>query len=414
VPPIERAPSIAIVPTPDSQPVPLSKYAVNYIVTDDRMPFRNEYLSLTDVTAEFLQGYMIEAFKETARADLIAFSTEYVTSSFAFGTPINVEFYSTAIFSETSLLPTKEALDGLLRAAFEEQNELDYIDYLGSLEAGNIFLTTTDVTYTAPREIMVSTRSESSSDAKTAGIAAGAVGFALLVAGLAIYKRRNGNEEYYDAQEFSKSKRDSANENMTIAGDTYTGETCDGSLSRDEEQGMVSVDLNGHVDAYDDSSISPAWDGDYFAGNARVQQEESDESEDGSEDDSDDGDNSLNGNEYDEHGSEILNEETMPESASSEEGLEPTGNDDQESEAQDGPDEEEHEIESMAEDLSFDGESEAISFGSCARRPLSIAEVESLLSAELEEVQTMGAASGELARCESTASTIATDLSSTL
>ena len=89
---------------------------------------------------------------------------------------------------------------------------------------------------------------------------------------------------------------------MTVAGETYAGETCASTasvgiasrLSKDEEQGMVAVDLNSRPEMYDDTSVVPAWNGRFPQGeDVQADDDSSEDSEDDESEDDDDDDDEV-------------------------------------------------------------------------------------------------------------------------
>lgn len=261
------------------------------------MPQRQQYDELTKLTDSYLDVYMKARFQNQNEATLVLFETKRITGRWVADQPISVEYVSTAYFDSVfTSLPSKETLDDVLSDAFAEANIQPYLDGLKTLPDGNIFRTTTFVKQVEPTN-RASTRSGGSTSSNTinnAAIAAGAVGLALLAAGLAIYKKRRQSED--DAYSYSGKaldKNKNLHGDMTVAGETYAGETYDGTvslgsgshLSRDEEQGFVSVDLDLHGPAgrYDDSSVTPAWDGGYETAHGINKITSEDESESESE-----------------------------------------------------------------------------------------------------------------------------------
>lgn len=261
-------------PTPaNSVSIGLSAFEVVYTVGDNTLPQRQQYDELTALTNAYLDAYMKERFQSQTQATLVALVTERKTGRWVADKPITLVYESTAFFDPVfDALPSQATLDTVLSDAFAQDNIQPYLDGLASLPTSNIFRTTTSVQFGEPT-ITASTKSGGSTSSNTtngAAIAAGAVGIALLAAGLVIYKKRRQSEDdnySYSGKALHKNKN--LHGDMTVAGETYAGETYDGSvsfgsgsqLSRDEEQGFVSVDLHSSAEQYDDSSVAPAWDG---------------------------------------------------------------------------------------------------------------------------------------------------------
>lgn len=124
------------------------------------------------------------------------------------------------------------------------------------------------VEFKEPDTRVVSSPSSSDSlDPAVAGITAAAAGLALLLAGAVLYRRQQdgeGEEDYYNQKSLDNK---APYGDVTVAGETYSGETCDGtisvspsaglsgSVSRDEEQGMISEE-SGESDNEDDEALS--------------------------------------------------------------------------------------------------------------------------------------------------------------
>jgi hypothetical protein len=212
---------------------------------------------------------MLGRYESQNLATLVAFRTERIDGTWVAGQPIRVDYKSIAYFDPVfDVIPRLETLDSVLANAFAEDKIKPYLDRLSTLPVSNVFRTTTIVEQGEPTTRM-SGRSTSSKSANGAAIAAGAVGVVLLAAGLLIYKRRQSEDDNYSYSGKPMDKNRNLHGDMTVAGETYAGETYDGSvslgsgsrLSRDEEQGFVSVDLQNPTENYDDSSLAPAWDG---------------------------------------------------------------------------------------------------------------------------------------------------------
>jgi hypothetical protein len=269
-PPQPTPPPATLSPVPDdSISIDLTPYVVAYTLGDNTMPQRQQYDELTELTDSYLDGYMLDFFEVQSQATLVAFRTERIDGTWVAGQPTIVDYKSIAYFDPVfDALPTQDTLDQVLANAFAEENTKLYLDRLATLPESNVFRTTTFVEQGAPTARM-SGRSTSSKSANGAAIAAGAVGAVLLAAGLLIYKRRQSEDDNYSYSGKPLDKNRNLHGDMTVAGETYAGETYDGSvswgggsrLSRDEEQGFVSIDLQNPTESYDDSSLAPAWDG---------------------------------------------------------------------------------------------------------------------------------------------------------
>jgi hypothetical protein len=241
----------------------LTPYALAYAGNEDRMPMRSELTELTELTRRYLELFMFNEFSQTSFTILDDFITRFVTSAFIMGAPIVVEFNSTARFDPTSaVLPMVSQLDEALVMAFSGENLDSYILLLATLPDGNVFQDTYEVKMVEPT-MQVSSRDSSTRGGYKSGIAAGAVAFTLLAAGVMLYKRRAQQDEV-EGKSFEKTGGD-----MTVAGDTYAGDTVSidassldyGYLQRDAEEGTARIHLDPIRENYDDSSVTPAWDG---------------------------------------------------------------------------------------------------------------------------------------------------------
>jgi hypothetical protein len=200
----------------------LTPYALEYTTTDIRLPFRSEYLEAVEVTRSYLSGFFIEQFANSDLTLLEEFLTVFVDSSFTPDQPIPIEYESTAVFDNSSAVPGVAMLDRTLESAFEGDNLNGFIGMLQTLPPGNVFSTTIFVNKTdAPGMMVSSSSSKSRAGATAAGAVAGAAGFGLLIAGLVVYKRRQGPDATEDGPIKKKSGTVSGNE--TVAGDTYMG-----------------------------------------------------------------------------------------------------------------------------------------------------------------------------------------------
>ena len=226
-----------------------------------------DYRELGIATDEFFAGYMFGRYQNSATADLVRFETNLVTSKFVFGEPVLVEYNSIAYFTEDSILPKPQVLEEVLAEALSPPTA--YLNKLSTdLSPGNAFLNVNSVEFKEPDTRVVSSPSSSDSlDPAVAGITAAAAGLALLLAGAVLYRRQQdgeGEEDYYNQKSLDNK---APYGDVTVAGETYSGETCDGtisvspsaglsgSVSRDEEQGMISEE-SGESDNEDDEALS--------------------------------------------------------------------------------------------------------------------------------------------------------------
>jgi hypothetical protein len=151
-------------------------------------------------------------------------------------------------------------LNEALEMSFSGENLVEYQSRLNNISPGNLFRGA-QVFFSEPVTRVVKRNSGKSG----VGIAAGAVAFTLLAAGLVLYKRRMDTEE--DA---GKDMNKAPAGDITVAGETYAGETCDGSASvdaasleayryRDEEEGGKPLTLGTIPETFDDASHTAAF-----------------------------------------------------------------------------------------------------------------------------------------------------------
>jgi hypothetical protein len=179
-------------------------------------------MEAVEVTSSYLSGFFIDQFADSDMTLLEEFLTLFVNPG-DFGQPIPIEYESTAVFDNSSaVVPGVAMLDRTLESAFEGANLNGFIGMLQALPPGNVFSTTIFVNKTDTPGMMVrSSSSNSRAGATTAGAVAGAAGFALLVAGLVVSKRRQGSDAGRDGPTKKSSGTVSGNE--TVAGETYMG-----------------------------------------------------------------------------------------------------------------------------------------------------------------------------------------------
>lgn len=242
------------------QQVTMSEYAISYTLSQAVIPMRQDYIQLESATNDYFNSYIRSSFPGASQGSLVEFTTALQTSDYRYNQPIVVYYKSTAYFTEnypTSSLPTPSTLETLLQLSLK--NPTVYLNSLKNLGPQNAFYFTQSVQFNSTTNTTGTPTSTSSgkSGASPATIAAGAVGAALLVAGVVIYRRRvsGSEEEYYMQKDLNKRSG-----GATVAGETFAGETYDGTVSvapssqissRDEEQGLATVDLNEAEDRTD-------------------------------------------------------------------------------------------------------------------------------------------------------------------
>lgn len=227
----ERPPAVApspFTPSPtneDSVAVTLPEFALEYDVPDSQPPLRRELDALGAATNVYLENFFFDEFDGNTFTILDDFITELLESNFNQGRPIEVDYESTARFNPFStIIPTEAQLNAALIDAFSGLNMLDYEVFLNDeLPEGNIFIGST-VLFIQDSGGSSGPNSRSTGVAATS-IAAAAVAFTLLVAGIVMYKRRSDGEES-DMDKLNKPSGDA-----TVAGETFAGETYDGTAS---------------------------------------------------------------------------------------------------------------------------------------------------------------------------------------
>lgn len=372
------------------QEVVLSNYGIEYVLSESVMPMREDYLQVEEVTNNYFSDYMLQVFAEPTDNSLVEFKTTLVTSEFRFDEPVTITYESIAYFAEdfpASSLPSPETLQFLLQQSLEDP--ADYIDLLVGLGEENAFSTTVSVNFTAPtvnaNSSDTTTRSSGPSDsgASPAVIAAGAIGAALLVFGIVAYRRRTADND--DDDMIKKGTK--GHGGATVAGETYAGETYDGTMSDspsrqsspDEEHALMNIDLDEAESTMDNISVSPAWEGSVSGTINRFESHDDDEC-DGTNTDAQPDPNAGNSS-YDDrmnaHG--FLNEHAKvgedyshAVSGSSKDGRGATQRSVENFDVYLG----------VTSDMSIDshGDDEEIQSTQSARRPLSVAEIESMLN----------------------------------
>mmetsp|Transcript_10055 Transcript_10055/g.17825 ORF Transcript_10055/g.17825 Transcript_10055/m.17825 type:complete len:884 (-) Transcript_10055:77-2728(-) len=258
-------------PTDESSvAVELPAYALAYDVPDSRQPTREELDMLLAITSLYLESFMFDEFDGNTFTVLDDFITDLLTSNYATGQPITVDYLSTALINPfSSMIPSDEAFNSALIDAFSGLNMLDYEVLLNdNLPEDNVFVGSTVIFL---QEEPPATESSPPSDTSGrgisgTGIAAAAVACTLLVAGVVIYKRRRDLLEELEVDKLNKAGGD-----VTVAGETFTGETYDGSASvsaasmeysrkyQDEEDGARVFGLGTIPEAGDSDSVTPAY-----------------------------------------------------------------------------------------------------------------------------------------------------------
>lgn len=130
--------------------------AIDYkLLRNDSPPMKVDFLELQTVTASYFEDYMIDAYQVSTQADLVDFTTLFVTAHFTPADPIHVQYQSSAYFSADSInIPSAETLTNVLLQSLDDPKP--YIDKLkAELSDSNPFCTTIEATFTDPRAIPV-------------------------------------------------------------------------------------------------------------------------------------------------------------------------------------------------------------------------------------------------------------------
>jgi hypothetical protein len=243
--------------------VEVPSYALAYKLLNDDEPKTAEFKALEDATRIYLSEYFFNEFDQDDFTVLDQFITNVVAFTYSKGMPVIVDYKSFARFSDLSTItPTPEQMGFAVAEAFTGLDMIKYEEFLGdSLSSNNIFAGST-VQFLQDGAVPGKSRN----GIGATGIAASAVAFTLLLAGLVIYKRKSDDGEA--TKNLNKSPGD-----MTVAGETFAGETYDGTASvsaaswdyvrryNDEEDGQRTDNLGSIPENDGDNSIKPTWSG---------------------------------------------------------------------------------------------------------------------------------------------------------
>jgi hypothetical protein len=271
--PNEPVPPSPFTPSPtdeSSEAVELMPYSLSYEVNDSREPTRAELLAVAELTRQYLEDFMFAEFEGNSFTVLTDFITQFVTSSFMTDAPIIIDYMSIARFDPdfSTIIPTATQLNSALVDAFSGVNVLEYESLLSDeLASDNVFSGAT-VAFLQDDGTDAQVADESRRGITGTGIAAAAVGVTLLLAGFVVYKRRSDNEDF-ETDKLNKGAGD-----MTVAGETFA-ETYDGAGSvsaasmeyarryhDEEDSGSRRDNLETIPENGDSMSVTPAWGGD--------------------------------------------------------------------------------------------------------------------------------------------------------
>lgn len=125
--------------------VTLSRYAVQYDVTDTSEPTDLHFTEAEGVTVSYIDQFMKSFFEFS---DEVTVDTVTVTPVARSTSPLQLEYETTIEFSPESLLiPSTAELDSLLLTAFQEPSVSTLLILLGNLPAENPFATSQGASY---------------------------------------------------------------------------------------------------------------------------------------------------------------------------------------------------------------------------------------------------------------------------
>lgn len=213
---------------------------------------------MVDVTRLYMEEFMIDQFKGSSFTVLDDFITKMITNQYMMGEEYIIDYSGEGRFNPfSSVFPGTEQLDEAVQVAFAGENLSIYTSRLTGLPSSNVFRNA-QVTFGAT-VVQVARKSNA------ATIAAAAVAATLLAAGFALFKHRSDNQEY--DEDHVKKPSDG-----TVAGETFAGETHDGTISvdgnsfdygtryKDEEEALHSHPTLGTItEDEDDDSVRPSW-----------------------------------------------------------------------------------------------------------------------------------------------------------
>ncbi len=205
----------------ESLAIDLKPFSLLYETATKRQASRAELAEVTDVTRLYLEEFMFEEFAGSSFTVLDDFVTRLITSTFLSGeSPYVVDYSSTARFDPfSSVTPSTEQLDEALVIAFTGENLAEYTRRLETVSTDNVFHAA-QAFFDEP-VVRVSEKPKNNA----ASIAAAAVAATLIAAGIVLYKRRTKMEHDME-KDIDKGRGDA-----TVAGETFTGETYEGSAS---------------------------------------------------------------------------------------------------------------------------------------------------------------------------------------
>ena len=224
---------------------------------------------LGDLTRLYLEEFFFMQYSKSSFTFLDDFVTRVEESSHIRDMQIQVDYTSTARFNSfTTIFPSKIQLDEDVAIAFDATNLPTYETRLDDLPEGNVF---------KGALVFVQGDPVLKIEERTKGtlIAASVVAFALLAMATVLYKRRSREDEADGKNLSHKAQSDSTIAGETYAGDTYDSTaTYDGSASADtvsiehgknqqgeEDGGMKMSNLGTIQESAIDSFVKHNWGG---------------------------------------------------------------------------------------------------------------------------------------------------------
>ena len=195
-------------------------YSLVYTLVFSNQPTLEELYDLTEATGSYLDAHFTKEFEEDDFTIYSQFVNQIDETAAISNMQLAVSYDSIVRFGQSSLIkPMPVQLGSAIGDAFTGPQMIKYQEWLTKmLPSDNVFVGSKVEYYDG--ETVPDT-----SIAGMAGIAASAAAVTLLVAGLILYKSNPDNKEN-DMGKLNKSPGD-----LTVAGETYAGETYDSTAS---------------------------------------------------------------------------------------------------------------------------------------------------------------------------------------
>lgn len=282
---LPKAPTVSPVPTtapgPSMSPrptevgsfgigVPLYSLAYTSAKLGNNRPKTEDLKELEKATRSYLSDFFFDEFDEDDFTIFNQFITDMTDHTASPKQPVVVDFESVGRFDSLSLItPTPTQLGSAVKQAFTGMEMITYEDWLKQmLPSDNIFVGS-KVQFVEDGGVVPD---KTRRGIGATGIAASAVAMTLLVAGVVLYRSKS-DVNNGEIDKLGKSPGD-----MTVAGDTFAGETYDGTVSvsaasvdyvrrhNDEEEG-AKLDTLGSMlgsipESNDVDSVKAIWSDD--------------------------------------------------------------------------------------------------------------------------------------------------------